>query len=189
MVALELLQRVAVLADLHALPDDGVEVDEHVVAQEVVDLVLARGVLDRQRPELGRLVRGVVEDVHAGVLGAKLDHAVDEPLERRLLGVGVVRPDALVAGACAPPAPQVLDAAVADVGVALEVEEDVAGARVGKQRVPSGALRLEVSVRRLAAVARPDLKVGLVMQQVEAFGRERVARSCSPAAATSAPPS
>ena len=125
-VALELLQRVAVLADLQALADDGVEVDEHPVAQEVVDLGLARGVLDRQRPQLGQLVRRVVEDVHAGVLGAQRDDAIDELLERGLLGVEVVRPRALVARACAPPAPQVLDALVADVGVALEVEEDVA---------------------------------------------------------------
>ena len=72
MVALELLQRVAVLADLQALTHDRVEVDEHLVAQQVVDLVLARGVLDRQRPQLGQLVRRVVEDVHARVLGAKL---------------------------------------------------------------------------------------------------------------------
>ena len=44
-VALELLQRVALLADLQALPHDGVEVDEDLVAQQLVDLVLARRVL------------------------------------------------------------------------------------------------------------------------------------------------
>ena len=73
------------------------------------------------------LVRGVVKDVQVGVLRAQLEDAVDEALEGELLGLCVVGPDALVGRALRPPAPQVLDTAVSDVRVALQVEEDVSG--------------------------------------------------------------
>ena len=67
-VALQALEAVALLAHLQALAHHGEEVDEHALAQEDVDLVLARGVLQREGAQLGRLVGGVVEDVQPGWL-------------------------------------------------------------------------------------------------------------------------
>src|SRR4051812_24257376 len=99
-------------------------------------------------------MRGVVEDVHPRVLGTKLDDAVDEQLERGLFGVEVVRPRALVAGVRGPPAPEVFDAFMADVGVTFEVKKDIADAGFWQQRVAGRALGREVSMQRLAAVAR-----------------------------------
>ena len=173
MVALELLQRVALLADLQALSDHGVEVDEDVVAQQVVDLLLARRVLDGERPELGRLVRGVVKDVHLGVLCAQRTGPVDETLECRLLRRFVVRPEALVA-ALGTPAPQVLDAALsAHIRIALKVEEHVTRARVGKPPVAHASDRWQVPTRRTPSLARLDLQGGLVAQNVVGVVAER----------------
>ena len=67
---LELLDRVGALADAHALPHDGVEVDEDLVAQQLVELGLARGVLPDEPLERRRLVGRVVVDVHVGVARA-----------------------------------------------------------------------------------------------------------------------
>src|SRR3954466_12734556 len=111
--------------------------------------------------------------MHAGVRGAKSAHAIDELLERRLLGVDIVGPRTLVARAIAPPTPQVLDAIDADVWVAFEIEEDVTPTGPGQQRVAGGALGLEMTVKRLPAVARLHLKVGLAMEPVVPLGCER----------------
>ena len=124
---------------------------------------------------LDALVRRVVEDVHVrGARARSSTDAVDEPLERGLLGVGVVRPDALVAAPRAPPAPEVLDAPVADVGVALEVEEDVARAGLGQERVAGGALRARGGGASARRVSRDcDLQRGLVVEELEALAAER----------------
>ena len=108
-----------------------------------------------------------------GCSARSCDHAIDEPLERGLLGVEVVRPDALVARVCAPPTPQVLDPIVADVWVALEVEEHVARTGSGRSAYPAARLGSRWRCIGSAAVARLDLQRGLMVQQVEALGCER----------------
>ena len=60
---LHLLDRVARHRGAERLPDDAVEVDEDLLPEEVVDLVLADGVLAHEPPERGSLVRRVVVDV------------------------------------------------------------------------------------------------------------------------------
>ena len=78
---LDRLDRVARGRGAERLADDAVEVDEHLAAEEVVDLVLARPVLAHQPGQRGALVGGVVVDVQPGVPAAALDEPVDEPLE------------------------------------------------------------------------------------------------------------
>ena len=86
---LDLLDRVALGRGADRLPDDAVEVDEHLLAQEVVDLGLAGAVLAHEAGQRRALVVGVVIDVHAGVAPPALDDPVDELLERGALGVAV----------------------------------------------------------------------------------------------------
>ena len=90
---LEVLDRVARLRDAQRVADDGVEVDEDVAAEEVVDLPLARAVLAHEALERGHLVGGVVVDVHGRVGAEALVEEVDELLERAPLGLAVVRPE------------------------------------------------------------------------------------------------
>ena len=59
---------------------------------------------------------------------------VDEALELALLALRVERPVGLVAPLPVRDAEQVLQAAVTREGVALEVEEEVAGRRLGERR-------------------------------------------------------
>ena len=60
----ELLEAVAVFGDRERLAHDGEQIDQHLAAQQVVDLVLARAVLLREPPQRRLLVVGVVVDVH-----------------------------------------------------------------------------------------------------------------------------
>src|SRR5699024_6891654 len=91
-VTLQLLQPIALFPDLERLPHDGVEIDEDLGPEKGIDLLLASGVVDRERAELGPLVRGVVVDVKVRVARAEGADVVDEGLERRLLRLGVVCP-------------------------------------------------------------------------------------------------
>ena len=75
---LHLLDRVAGHRRAERLARDPEEVDEHLAAQEVVDLLLARPVLAHEARERGALVRRVVVDVHAREAAAALDDVVDE---------------------------------------------------------------------------------------------------------------
>ncbi len=65
---LDRLDRVAVGRGPQRLLDDAVEVDQHLLAQEVVDLLLPRSVLAGEAGQGRALVRGVVVDVQARVL-------------------------------------------------------------------------------------------------------------------------
>ena len=78
---LDVLDRVAGDRGAERLPRHPVEVDEHLAAEEVVELVLARPVLAHQALERGRLVGRVVVDVHAGEAAAALGDRVEESLE------------------------------------------------------------------------------------------------------------
>ena len=132
---LDLLDRVAVEREPERLLRDPIEVDEHLAAEQLVELGLARPVLAHQALERRPLIRRVVVDVHAGEPAAALVDQVEQALEPGALGIAVERPDAVVLRDAVvvevEPAEQVLEAAPGLVpGVALEVEPDVAGRRL-----------------------------------------------------------
>ena len=130
---LHLLDRVALDRGPQRLPDDAQQVDHHALAEQPVDLGLARAVAAHQPLERGRLVRRVVVDVHRRVVVEARHDPVDEPLERRgarrrartrrrrrvtrwprTPPLGVEEPE------------QVVEPVVEGVRVALDVEEQVA---------------------------------------------------------------
>ena len=122
---LELLQRIARPALAQPLADDGVEVDEGLAAEEVVELLLARRILGGEPLEHRRLVLRVVIDVQVGVVAEPLVDEVDELLEHLLLLLAVVGPEGAVAVA-REDAEEVLEPAVGrPERVALDVEEEV----------------------------------------------------------------
>ncbi len=151
---LDLLQRVARHRGAQGLARDPVEVDEHLAAQEVVDLLLARRVLAHEAGERGALVGGVVVDVHAREAAAALDDVVDEGLERRALLVARRRAEGAVdglpvLGELEPAGEELEPAARLEPRVALEVEPDVARGRLRQER--EAAVVLERERRRSAA--------------------------------------
>src|SRR2546429_6162931 len=93
---LDLLDRVAVEREPHRLANDAEEVDEHLAAQQVVELGLARAVLAHQPLQRGALVRRVVVDVHPREARAALADQVEEPLKALLLLRAVERPNLVV---------------------------------------------------------------------------------------------
>ena len=137
----ELLDRIAARAHPQALLDHGVEVHEHVVAEQVVDGVFAHTVPGGQREQVGALVRGVVVDVQVGVPGALRGH-VSQEVDQGLPFLGVVvRPERTEGAVGLDQAEEVVQAPLRAVGaggglaverVALEVEEDVAGVGLGQ---------------------------------------------------------
>ena len=146
---LQPLDRVALHAGPHRLPRHREQVDEHLVAQQVVHLDLACRVAAHQPLERRRLVGGVVVDVHLRIQVAPRHHLVDESLEsrpfrRRVVGPGVVVGQRVGGGArAAGPSEQVLQAAgaaarqpVTGEGVALQVEEHVPCARCRQAAQP-----------------------------------------------------
>jgi hypothetical protein len=75
-----------------------------------------------------------------------LVHEVDERLERDALGVVVVRVQRREVALDVEDAPEVFEASLGvPERVALEVEEEIAGRRVGKQREPGARLRRQAS--------------------------------------------
>ena len=163
---LDLLDRVALGRGADRLPDDAVEVDEHLLAQEVVDLGLAGAVLAHEAGQRRALVGGVVVDVHARVAPAALDDPVDELLERGALGVAIPPPDrgvlhgAVVVAIAV--AEEVLEPARGLVErVALHVEPDVAGVRLGQETEAALLLVGEELVQVAALAAAAELERGL----------------------------
>ncbi len=178
---LDRLDRVAVDRRAQRLLDDAVEVDEHLLAQEVVHLLLAGAVLAHQPRQRRALVGGVVVDVQAGAPPPALDDPVDEALERRPLAVPVPPPqrvvDDLTGVVPVAVAEQVLEPARGLVeGVALHVEPDVSLVRLGQQ--PKAAVLLggqkvdEVPV----LPPPPQLQRGLVADRLERLGAEPLDR-------------
>ena len=176
---LDVLDRVARDRGAQGLARDAVEVDEHLAAQEVVDLLLARRVLAHEARERGALVGRVVVDVHAREAPAPLDDVVDELLEGALLGLAVVGPEGVVARLAVlverDPAGEVLEAARRlEPGVAFEVEPDVARGRLRHEREAAVFLQREVVDLVLAGAALVELERGLVAEPLE--GRRPHAR-------------
>ena len=172
---LDRLDRVAVGRGPQRLLDDAVEVDQHLLAQEVVDLLLPRSVLAGEAGQGRALVRGVVVDVHPRVLRTARDDPVDELLERDALVVAVSPPHRVVddlAGVVAEAvAEEVLEPARGLVErMALHVEPDVA--RVGRGQQPEAALLLVGEELEQVAVFAPpsQLQLGLVAGAFEGVG-------------------
>ena len=128
--ALEFLEPVAVLRDREGLAHHREEIDEHLSAKQVVDLVFARRMFLGQAAKRRLLVVRVVIHVQRGKTAAPLHHEVDELLEGTLL-FGAVEPPKgakrrIVVGH--PAAEEIFQAAARLVErVALHIEEDVAG--------------------------------------------------------------
>ena len=131
----ELLDRVRARPDPQRPADDRVEIDEHALAQQRVDLRLAHAVRGGHRQQMRRLVGRVVVDVHAGVGLAPQHHDVEERLERRALFGVRVRPERRVLLSIVDPAEKIVDPPLRPAArrgrlgvqrIALEIEEDVA---------------------------------------------------------------
>ncbi len=147
---LELLDRVGALADAHALAHDGVEVDEDLVSQQLVELGLAGGVLPDEPLEGRRLVGRVVVDVHVGEALPPLGEPVEQPGRQTALLGEVMGPELDELSLTGPDAREVLPAR-APLGprVALEVEVDVALVGLGQHLQAPARLGVEELVLRL----------------------------------------
>ena len=162
---LDLLEPVARPRDTEAALHDLVEVDEHLAAQQVVELGLTGAVAAHHPPERRDLVLRVVVDVQVGVLREPGVHLVDERLEGRALPVVVGRPPHGELVVRVGLAPEVLEAArVVPERVALEVEEEIARRRIGQQREPGGGLEREELVLVASALARDQLQPSLATE-------------------------
>ena len=174
---LQLLDRVALDRRAQPLPDHAVQVHEHPPAQQPVHLVLAGGVAAHQALDGRGLVRGVVIDVEVRVLRPTRHEPVDEVLERAPLGRRVERPARLVAAVAVHGAEEVLQAAVPREGVALDVEEDVAGR--GRRQCGQPPVRLDRRDQLVDAAplpARLNLDPRLVADAGERGGADAVDR-------------
>src|SRR6185503_10587409 len=176
---LDRLDRVARRGDAERLAHDPVEVDEHLLAQEVVDLALARPVLAHEPRESRALVGGVVVDVKPRVTEAPLDDPVDEPLEHSALAFAVAGPERLVAHlarlVAVAVAEQELEPARGLVErMPLEVEPDVAGVRLGQEAKATLLLVVQELVQVLPRRATAELELGLVTHPLEALGPQAV---------------
>src|SRR4029453_7373044 len=169
------LDRVAGHRGAECLLRQAEEVDEHLAAQEVVHLLLARRVLAREARERGALVLRVVVDAHAGEAPVALDEGVDKLLEGAPLLVAVAGPEGAVELLAVlrelDPAEEELEPAARLVpGVALEVEPDVARRGLRHEvEAPLVLLREEVDLV-LVGPAVVLLERGLVADALEGGG-------------------
>ena len=141
-------------AGSNPLPHDGVEVDEGLAAQQLVELGLA-GAVARRHPRQGTaLVRRVVVDVHAGVRPPPREEVVDEILREPLLRRVVVRPPRHERARAIAQPREILDPPPADgPRVALEVEVDVGRIRLRQQPEPEVRRRVEQVVDGVPGLA------------------------------------
>ena len=174
---LDVLQRIARLADPDRLRHDAVQVDEHLRPQQRVDLLLARAVLPHEATQRSHLVAPVVEDVHRRVREVARVEPVDERLEGSLLARSIVPPEVperrrtfLDHGG----AEEVLEPPFEE-RVALHVEVDVHRGRGRQERGPL-ACRLgspaDELVERRDLVLRVPLQPRLSPQAAEDRGVE-----------------
>src|SRR5204863_2316499 len=109
-------------------------------------------------------------DVHVRITREACDHEVDEVLEDRLLGLPIERPECSVLAIVQRVAEEVLEAAVCDERIALDVEEDVTGRWFGKQREAPSGLKVDVFLVGLALEAAGELDPGLLARASEGLG-------------------
>ena len=159
------------MRDAHRLPHDLIEIDEHFAPQQVVELVLARGVLAHQPLQGRHFVRGVVIDVQVGPRPKPRVDEVDEPLEGHLLLVAAQRLERREdrrAGIDRDGAEQVLEASTGlEVRIAFHVEEDVARRRRRQQSKACPLVDRQQVVAMLAGTAMMRLQRGLMTQPLE----------------------
>ncbi len=129
--------------------------------------------------ERGLLVLGVVVDVQVGPPLEPRDDEVDHRFERDLLLRVVVAPEGVEHRRAAlvdlDDAEEVLEPLVTDERVALEVEEQVAGGRLGQEAQPAVGLRLEQFVGALPGATLDDLEPRLLAEPL-GRGRSHAAR-------------
>ena len=134
--------------------------------EQVVHLLLARGVLAHEPPECRRFVRRVMVDVQSRVTAPSAPGPIDKPLEGALLPGFVMAPPVVELGAPSVyghGAEEVLEPAV-DQGKPLHVEEDVAPVRRGQATESAERLirrRRDDSPGRHRPLAGLDLERGL----------------------------
>ncbi len=168
---LDLLEPVPLDRRRQAALDHLVEIDEDAAAEQVVHLGLARSVAAHQAAQRRDLVLRVVVDVQGGVLDEPGVHAIDEALERPPLARVVIGPQRVEAPADVEHAPEVLERALlVPERVAFDVEEQVAGRRVGQQRQAGERMRFEQLVHELLRLAPVELERGLATQLLERVG-------------------
>ena len=169
---LEVPDRVRPLRHAQSLAHHRVQVHDGAPAQQLVDLLLAGPVHRREPLDRGDLVRRVVVDVRAGVLGDAGRGEVDELLERPLLLGAAVRPErreplAAVGGDRAEEVVQALTRQ--RVRIARQIEEDVA--RRGRRQLGERA-GVDDLVGDVAGGVLPDLQRGLGTQVRERRRRQ-----------------
>ena len=64
---LKLLDRIGVLGDVHPRPHHGIQVDQHAIAQQLIDLGLAEAIAGREPQQPGAFVVGIVINVQVGI--------------------------------------------------------------------------------------------------------------------------
>ena len=67
------------------MPDNLIEVNEHIVPEKLIDLVLPNIMANAQPPNRAYFVRGVVVDVHTGILFPPVENPVHEALKCEFL--------------------------------------------------------------------------------------------------------
>ena len=90
--ALDLLDGVTVLANAQAVADDLIEVNEDIVAKQLINLVLSGIVACAQPANGAHLVGGIMINVHPRVLLPPVENPVHEAFEGELLSIAVMRP-------------------------------------------------------------------------------------------------
>src|SRR5437016_11538416 len=119
------------------------QIDQDSAAQQAVDRVLTRGVATHQPFQRGRLIGGVVVDVGGGVVIQARDDEIDQFLERALLArkgklaIAIPRPERMVVPTVVQDAEQVVETILERVWISLDVEEQIAGRRLGQRRQAS----------------------------------------------------
>ena len=156
------------------------EINEAFSAEQPVEFLSPCRVPTHEALQCRRLVRAEVIDREIRLLAPAPDERIDELLEGGLLGRRVERPARRVHGLTTlsdrHPAEQILEPAVLDERVALEIEEDVPGRGIRKARqaevarllIGSYGLEQELDDGRLSD--RIPLDSRLVMHALVALG-------------------
>ena len=171
---LDPLQGIRLVRDAQSLPQERVQVDEHLAAQEDVQLVLADGVAAHQALEGPRLVPAVVIDVHYGPAASPLHDEGDELVERAALLLGRMcpqRPIDRLALLFNEDAEQVLQPVLVHERIGLEVQEHVARRRCGQRGEAAG-----VGGRPGRDQLVPDDTVGVLLKLQPGLCAERLQR-------------
>ena len=179
------LQRVRLDAGAQALADDLEQVDEHLAAQQLVDLLLARRVRAHQPRERRGLVGGVVVDVHvrdtrAGARGRGRRTPRTRAAPRRGRGPRTARYVAVPSGSRqSTPNRNSSRAAGSKNGSPSMSKKTSPGEGAGRRPSPRRSSRLEQVVGELAGAVAVELQPGLVAQPLEHRRREPRARARS----------